>query len=197
MKKGIVCFFLLIIPIEVACAGLEKGDVEIDMSFSWSQTQGVGGTTHWADQDRWKVSTAMGYFISRNLLIQTLFSGDWMDSKGVGTSASEVQYNLYSLGTKGKWHFLPDKEWTPYIGIQVLWGVLDYRVSYTASGLEAGPFDRNEQGWLLGPVGGVRYEFNETNDFYIEYQYLTYEQGLGDLLDDSQHVSIGLIHLYQ
>jgi len=181
------CLMVLSVVV-LLCAGVtnaavQQGDTELDVLGGFMTQNGEDGGV---DFDAWFVSAALGYFLTDNLQVQVAGMGLWSETTAFGT---DVDVDAYGLGGRAKWHFMPTNQWVPYVGAQLLWTTVD---------VDAGTaFDDSADGTLWGPVAGVRFELNEMNDFFAEYQYQIWEGDLGDLFEDGHSIFVGIIHQFK
>jgi len=55
----------------------------------------------------------------------------------------------------------------------------------------------NPDGILWGPLAGLRFELNDNNDFFAEYQYHIWDGDVGSLLEDGHTIVIGIVHQFK
>ena len=91
------------------------------------------------------------------------------------------QYPRVGLGANGQWinngrshrttplvalarstYFMPTNLWVPYVGAQALWEWSEQWIRTDCLRVD---------GLMYGPLAGVRFELNPSNDFIVEYQY--------------------------
>lgn len=152
-----------------ANAAVQQGDTELYALGGW-MTQNFEGT---GSADLWFLWAGVNYFMTDNISVggTALFA-----SIDVGDGSSDI----WGLGVAGRYHFMPTNQWVPYVGGQLLW--VDFDV---------------DDGWLWGPVLGVRYELNRNVDAFAEYQYHRWQGGISDGLDDGHGIFLGLIHQFK
>ena len=158
----------------VANASVQMGDTEVDLLGTWMTQNAVGG----GSADTWAIAGAVGYFVTDNIQVQG--AAMWAS---IDTGNSN---DLYAIGGRAKYHFMPTNQLVPYIGGQVMFASLD-----------SDDLGANVDGILWGPVLGARYELNDMNDFYIEYWYELFSGDLGDVIDDGHTVMFGLVHQFK
>lgn len=166
-----------------ASASVQKGDTELEASFAWMSQSGVGSNP---DFDAWFLSGALGYFVTDN--IQVAVAGFWSSFDW----SSNLDLDVYGIGAKGKYHFMPTNQWVPYVGGQIYWANAD--VGASSPGLTA---NTDTDAVLWGPVVGARYELNANNDFFIEYQYHIWDGDIDMLLDDGHALFGGIVHQFK
>lgn len=149
---------------------VNKGDIELDALAGWTS---ISGETSDADMDILFLAARGGYFVTENIQVGGV--GTWMSLD------NGVDSDIYGLGVFGKFHFMPDKQWVPYAGGQCLWGSADM-----------GELDTD--GYIYGPLVGVRYELTPTTDLFVEGQYNLFGGDLDDVFDDMWVVMVGLVH---
>jgi len=177
-----------------ASAAVQQGDTELDFLGGWLSENGA---SRGVDFDAWYLSGGLGYFLSDNLQVQgvaMLAQTETDISSSLIDPSLELDVDIFGIGGKAKWHFMPTNQWVPYIGAQLLW--IDVEVDADQPG---GVFDGSDDydGTMWGPVLGMRYELNANNDFFVEYQYHVWEGDVGDILDDGNGLFLGLIHQFQ
>jgi len=158
----------------VANAAVQQGDTELDALGGWLSQNGEDGGN---DIDSFFLSAAIGYFVTDNIQVGAVAIGAWTE---IGNS----DVDIWAIGAKAKYHFMPTNQWVPYVGGQILWADVD---------TDGGDGD----GTLWGPVLGLRYELNAYNDFYVEYQYHLWDGDISDALDDGHGIFLGLIHQFK
>jgi len=178
----------------LAQAAVEQGDTEINLSGSYSRftsgnESGVSGNTY----KIFNIAGGYDYFVTDNI------------SAGLGlgyTDYNQSSYNLnyWSFGARGKWHFVPENELVPYVGLR-----LDYD-----HGLDIGTRDSDnnnptsssgrQTAWSWGPLVGVRFEINPQIDFYVEYNYIFLEGDWNNAVqlnvETQQLVRFGFVHQF-
>ncbi len=172
----------------VAGASVKQGDTELDLLGGFT-TQ--NGATSAPDFDAWFVTGALGYFLTDNLQVQgaavaALTSTDFPSGGG------SLDVDVWGIGGRVKWHFMPTNQWVPYFGAQLLWVTADIDVSPGTS-----PIDGTSDGTLWGPLVGLRYELNENNDFFAEYEYQIWDGDIDAVLDDGHTILLGIIHQFK
>ncbi|MBN1359066.1 MAG: porin family protein [Sedimentisphaerales bacterium] len=159
----------------VANASVQKGDTTLEALGGWlTQNAKTAGN----DIDVWFLTGGIGYFVTDN--IEVAGAALWA-SLEQGTSDLDV----WGLGGRAKYHFMPQNQWVPYVGGQVLWASADMGAGADTDGV------------LWGPVAGARYELNETNDFFVEYQYHLWSGDIGDVIDDGHALLLGIVHQFK
>jgi predicted porin len=175
MKRGLVVLSLVgFVFAGVATASVQQGDTELDFLGGYLTQNGVDEA---GDLDALFVSAALGYFFTDNIQGSVVGMGAW-------TEVDDEDTDVYGIGVRGKYHFMPTNQWVPYVGGQFLWA-------------EGETDDEDADGTLWGPRVGLRYELNENNDFFVEYQYHVWEGDIGDVYDDGHGIFVGLIHQFK
>lgn len=205
MKRG----WILTLAISLAFAGaasasVQQGDAELNLSGNWSS---INGEDSEQDIDWLGLSAGYGYFLTDNVQIEAAGMGVWMgdgfqlgDTVVVGEDTYTTTLedaHLWAIGGKLKYHFMPTNMWVPYAGALIMWGDLDAEVEATINGVLPVKSSLSKDGWILGLLGGMRYELNAYNDFYVEYQYKVFEQGLGEVFSDSHQIWFGILHQFK
>jgi hypothetical protein len=170
----------------VVSAEVNQGDTEIELLAGW---MAQNGDSDGADFDSVFLSGAVGYFLNDNVQVQGVAMGAWTSTDFGG--GAEVDVDVYGIGGRAKYHFMPTNQWVPYVGGQILWSNVDIDVPGTST------MDGDVDGVLWGPVLGLRYELNAYNDFYVEYQYHIWSGDAGDFLDDGHGIFVGIVHQFK
>ncbi len=157
-----------------ANASVQKGDTTLEALGGWLTENGKDTDE---DIDVWFLSGSVGYFVTDN--IQVGGAVMWA-SLEMGTDDADI----WGLGGRAAYHFMPTNQWVPYVGGQALW-----------ASAEVGNDDVD--GVLWGPVVGARYELNATNDFFVEYQYHLWSGDIGDEIDDGHGLFLGIAHQFK
>lgn len=171
MKRGLVVLSVVgLVFASVASASVQQGDTELAFLGGFLSQNGADGG---ADIDALFITGALGYFFTDNIQAEVVGMGAW-------TEVANTDVDAYGIGVRGKYHFMPTNQWVPYVGGQLLWADVD---------TDGGDGD----GTMWGPVVGLRYELNATNDFFVEGQYHMWEGDAGDALDDGYGIFVGII----
>ena len=175
MKRWLILFMVGCLAFAGAAnAAVQQGDTELDALGGWMSQNGKDGFT---DVDALFVSAAIGYFVTDNIQVGAVAMGSWLE---IGSE----DIDIYGIGGRAKYHFMPTNQWVPYVGGQLLWANADI----------AG---EDVDGMLWGPVAGLRYELNAYNDFFVEYQYHLWDGDISDAIDDGHALFVGLIHQFK
>jgi len=176
MKRWLILFMVGCLAFAGAAnAAVQQGDTELDALGGWMTQNGEDSDN---DFDAFFASAGVGYFLTDNIQVGAAGMAAFLE---IGGSDLDV----YGLGVKGKYHFMPTNQWVPYVGAQFLW------VNVDPDG------DSDVDGTLWGPVAGLRYELNAYNDFFVEYQWHLWEGDVSDLLDDGHALFVGLVHQFK
>jgi len=190
MKRGLILLSVVGLAFAgVANASVQQGDTELDFLGGFI-TQNGDGTT--GDVDSFFLSAALGYFFTDNIQGQVAALGTWNEYDAPG-SANDTDIDVYGLGVRGRYHFMPTNQWVPYVGLQLFWA---------DASIDQGGTDNDVDGIMWGPLVGLRYELNANNDFFAEYQYHIWEldapSGFGnDILDDGHALLVGIVHQFK
>jgi hypothetical protein len=146
-----------------ATAAVSQGDTELDvlggwMNFDAAAGGGLGGT----DVTNWFLIGRVGYFATNEIQLGASVMGAWIDT-AMGDG------KLYGVGGTAKYHFMTNNQTVPYVGAQIFWVRLE-----DGAGTD---------GWMWGPLVGLRYELNPYNDLFVEYQYQDYQDAVGDAIN--------------
>jgi hypothetical protein len=189
----------------VAGASVKQGDTELDFlgGFTTQNSAGATATQTAAGFDSWFISAALGYFLTDNIQVQGAAMGAWTSVTVDNFAArdNDVDVDVYGLGVRGKYHFMPTNQWVPYVGAQLLWVQASVDASdFVPPGAPARikkAADSDRDGTLWGPLAGLRYELNENNDFFVEYQYQMWGGDIGDFFDDGHGLFVGIVHQFK
>ena len=155
-------------------AAVKQGDMEVDALAGYTTVSAEGG----GSVDALFLTGRVGYFVTNNIQVAGVGMGAWIDAGGTDVS-------LYAIGASGKFCFMPEKQWVPYVGAQILWGTADIGA------------DDSPDGMIYGALGGVRFEVTPTTDLFIEGQYNLFGGDLGDGLDNMILVMVGFVHQWK
>jgi predicted porin len=174
MKRWLILFVVGCLALAGAAnAAVQQGDTELDALGAWMTQNGEDG----GDVDLFFLSAGVGYFVTDNVQVQGAALGAW-------TEIADEDTDIWAIGGRVKYHFMPTNQWVPYIGAQVMWANAEDDVD-------------DVDGVLWGPLVGLRYELNAYNDFFVEYQYHMWSGDIDDFLDDGHGVFVGLIHQFK
>lgn len=175
MKRWLILSLVGCLAIgSVSFAAVQKGDTELDALGAWMKQNGEGDMD---DVDVFFLSAGIGYFVTDNVQVQGAALGAWTEFGG-------SDLDIWAVGGRVKYHFMPTNQWVPYIGAQVMWANFDAD-------------DEDGDGVLWGPLVGLRYELNAYNDFFVEYQYHMWSGDIDDYIDDGHGLFVGLIHQFK
>jgi len=184
MKRGLVVLSVVGLAFaSVATASVQQGDTELDFLGGFLTQNGEDGA---ADLDALFVSAALGYFFTDNIQGSVVGMGAW-------TEVANQDTDVYGIGVRGKYHFMPTNQWVPYVGGQFFWVTVDIDVDAG----DAFDFSEDMEGMMWGPLAGLRFELNAYNDFYVEYQYQRWDGDAGEVLDEGHTLFVGLIHQFK
>lgn len=169
----------------VAGASVKQGDTELDFLAGFTTQNGVDSGP---DFDMWFASASLGYFLTDNIQVQAAAMGALTKTE---FAHSSIDVDVWGIGGRAKYHFMPTNQLVPYIGAQLMWVTADVDTSPDST------LEGTTDGTLWGPLVGARYELNEHNDLYVEYQYQIWEGDVGDVLDDGHTILLGIIHQFK
>jgi hypothetical protein len=177
-------------------ASVRQGDTELEFMGGY-MTENASGTSG-MDTDAWFVSGALGYFVTDNLQLVGSAFGYWteFDSVAPGTR-TDRDIDVLGLGGKARWHFMPGNQWVPYIGAQLFYADADTDVTTKTTGEPTTKETLNPDGVLWGPLAGMRFEMNATNDLFLEYQYHVWDGDIGKLFEDGHAIFVGIVHQFK
>jgi hypothetical protein len=178
----------------LAGAAVHQGEIDIDFSGTWlTENAGTGGL----DVDGVFASGGIGYFLTDHIEVEAAALGFWLSGNPTVPFVDDWDENFYAVGAKAKYHFMPKNRWVPYVGGQFFWGK-DNRD--TVSDLYDADFD----GYLWGPLAGLRFELTEHADFFVEYQYHIWGGEISDASvanspnwENGHLVTLGLIYAFR
>jgi hypothetical protein len=171
MKRSLVVLALVgLVFAGVASASVKQGEVELDFAGSL-QFINYDNTTGLDDDTVFNVFARFGYFLTDNIEVGA--SGSALVGEGPDT---------YGVGGFALYNFMPANQLVPYVGGQVQY---DWRTG------------RGGDGIMYGPVAGVRFELNPTNDLFVEYQLQLFTSDLGDELDSINGIFFGIQHIFK
>lgn len=121
---------------------------------------------------------------------------------------------MYGVGANVKLYLRPTGKLVPYVGAQIKWMSAQVETTgkykaelFPGSGdpdtgegySEPQDFSEDEDtsGILWGPIGGVRLEINEYNDFFVEGQYHMFEGDIKDFVENGFGIFLGIVHQIQ
>jgi hypothetical protein len=176
MKRWLIPFMVGCVAFAGAAnAAVQQGDTELDFLGGWMTQNGEGDM---GDIDALFLTGAIGYFVTDNIQVGAVAMGAWVE-------VEDQDVDVYGIGVRGKYHFMPTNQWVPYIGAQAMWADVD------------ADDEGDADGTLWGPIAGLRYELNAYNDFFVEYQYHLWDGDISDVLDDGHGLFVGLIHQFK
>jgi outer membrane protein W len=174
MKRGLMVLSLLVLVGGVATASVQKGDTELNALGGFLSENGINGAD---DVQIGFLSGDFGYFLTDNIRV------------GVAAAyvniENSIDTDIWAVGGSAKYHFMPTNQWVPYIGGQVFW-----------ARAEEG-FGGNVDGILWGPVAGLRFEMNATNDFFVEYQYQIWSGDIDEVINNGNAIFVGIAHQFK
>ncbi len=205
MKRGLILVWAIGLAFAGATsASVQQGDAELNLSGNWST---INGEESNQDIEWLGLSAGFGYFLTDDVQVEAAGMGIWIgdgfqvgDTQVVGEDTYTTTLedaNLWAIGAKVKYHFMPANMWVPYVGALIMWGDLEGKLEATVNDVLPIDSSLDKDGWILGPLAGMRYELNAYNDFYIEYQYKVFEKGLGQIFDNSHQIWFGILHQFK
>ena len=179
MKVSLPVFLSVILLVAGNSMGaVKQGDTEINAMGGWADLSDKDGTSF--NYEILLAAGAVNYFVTDNVQVGAGLMGIWIDY------SDNDKANIYGLGTTAKYHFMTNQTYCPYVGAQFYFAKFD-------SDNSADDMD----GIAWGPVAGVRFELNEKNDFYVEYDHVMFNGDLGDELDDAGLLIMGIVHQFK
>ncbi len=175
-----------------ASASVKQGDTELEFMGGFITEDASGDTG--VETDSWFASGGLGYFLNDNLQVSAAAFGLWTETDFVEPGEREEwDIDVVGVGGKARWHFMPANQLVPYVGAQLFY--VDADVENKVDGVKE--FSLNPDGVLWGPIAGLRFELNDNNDFFAEYQYHIWDGDVGSLLDDGHAIFIGIVHQFK
>ncbi|MBN1505904.1 MAG: outer membrane beta-barrel protein [Sedimentisphaerales bacterium] len=179
----------------VAGAAVRQGDAEVELQGSFMKEDASGDTG--LDLESWSACVGLGYFVTDNLQLAVSGLGLWSDNQyvrpGTGTDSS-YDIDLYGIGTKARWFFMPKNQWVPYLGAHLSYVDADITTKDPTRAPVKVRF--RPEGVLWGPLAGLRFELNANNDFFVEYQYHVWDGDIGRVFEDGHAVFLGIVHKF-
>ena len=195
MRRGLAVLAVVsLLGVGVAGAAVHQGEIDIDFSGTWlTENAGTGGL----DFDGLFLSGGIGYFLTDHIEVEGAVLGIWASGNPTVPFVSDWDENFYAFGAKAKYHFMPKNRWVPYVGGQFFWGKDDRDTVGTL-------YDADFDGYLWGPLAGLRFELTEHADFFVEYQYHIWGGEISDASvvnspnwEDGHLVTLGLIYAFR
>ena len=192
MKRNLVVLSAVTLVLGAAAgAAVHRGEIDVDFSGTWfNEHAGTGGQ----DFDGLFLSGALGYFLTNHLEVQGAALGIWTSGNPTTPFLNDQDERFYAFGGKLKVHVLPHNRWVPYVGGQIFWGKYHRDTVGTA-------FDADYDGFLWGPLAGLRFELTPHADFFVEYQFHLWGGEVSDASvlnspnwDNGHLVTLGLIY---
>jgi hypothetical protein len=195
MRRGLAVLAVVsLLGVGVAGAAVHQGEIDIDFSGTWlTENAGTGGL----DFDGLFLSGGIGYFLTDHIEVEGAVLGIWASGNPTVPFVSDWDENFYAFGAKAKYHFMPKNRWVPYVGGQFFWGKDNRDTVGTL-------YDADFDGYLWGPLAGLRFELTEHADFFVEYQYHIWGGEISDASvvnspnwEDGHLVTLGLIYAFR
>ena len=166
MKKVLIAAFVLgLFFVPTVIAATNQGDAYWTFSGMWEKVNYAGEAD---SDDTAEANLGVEYFLSK------AFS---MSLEGIGAWSDDV--DLYGVGTRARYHFNTDSDMVPYIGAHISYDYADADVD-------------DGDGFIYGPLLGIKFFLNERTNLFVEYQYRLYGGDLEDVYDESSAVLFGL-----
>lgn len=190
-----------LVIVGTAVGSVQMGDTELNLSGGLLTEN--AGNQGGLNLDSWKVAGGFGYFTTDNIEVGAvgLFSesSERWNNPDKTTRMLKRDANIYAFGAQAKYHFMPENQLVPYIGGQILWADVKVSERFNDADVVAagGNWTRDKQGILWGPLAGLRYQLNEQNDVFVEYQYQLWASNIRDIMKDGHALTVGLIHKFK
>ncbi|MFC1762021.1 outer membrane beta-barrel protein [Planctomycetota bacterium] len=179
-------------------AAVQEGDTEIHLGGSYQKYNGgsVDGVKG-PDVTNFHFLGGYNYFMTDNISLGVLLGYDSYEYKAE-TAGSSYKDQFLGLGASVKYHFMIEELLVPYLGLELM-----YHKGLNVGNRDVLALDARD-GTSVGIGGGIRYELNPQNDFFIEYIYqklfgdfTSTNVGLKGLnLDDAHFIRFGIIHQF-
>ncbi len=181
MKRSLVVLSLVsLVFAGVASAEVKKGDIMLDFLAGWTQfnfaDEAGGGSTN-----IYFAALRPGIALTDNIRVA-----------GVGAVAhisDGADTTVWTIGASGEYVFMPANILNPYIGVMAAYASADADTGLIGTG--------DVDGWLIAPRAGVLYTLNRANNLFAEFQYQFWGGDIGDLLDNSMMVLLGIEHKFK
>lgn len=168
MKYTLIAAFVLgLFFVPTGMAATNQGDAYWTFSGMWQQVKEAEGG------DSVNIALAnlgVEYFLSKAFSMSLEGTGAWTDF---------ADLDLYTVGTRARYHFNTDSDMVPYFGGHASYGYGDSDFG-------------DVYGFVYGPLVGIKFFLNERTNLFVEYQYRIYAGDFDDFLDDSSAVMFGL-----
>ncbi len=195
MKRGLVVLTIVnLIGVGSAGAAVHRGEIDLSLSATWfNEDAGDNGQ----DFDGIFGMAALGLFLTDHIEAEVAGLGLHSDGNPTTPYLNEQEDTFWAVGIKGKYHFMPKNPWVPYVGMQFFWGELERDAPGDL-------YDADLDGFLWGPLAGLRFELTPHNSFFVEYQFHIWGGDISD--EDCPHspdwetgnlVTLGLIHSFR
>jgi len=179
-----------------ASASVKQGDTELEFMGGFITEDASGDTG--LETDSWFASGGLGYFLNDNLQVSASAFGYWVEMDLVAPGGrDEWDVDIVGVGGKARWHFMPANQLVPYVGAQLFYADADVENTFREVGELPDRTSFNPDGILWGPIAGLRFELNDNNDFFAEYQYHIWDGDIGSLLEDGHTILIGIVHQFK
>ena len=120
------------------------------------------------EEDSYSLDVLFGEYATDNVFLGVQGLGAWGDD-----------VDLYGLGLNAQYQFAAhDANVIPYAGGQLNFVCVE------------NSFD--EDGWMWGPLAGVKMPVNQSTDLFVEYQYQMFDGDADNLIDDAHAIKAGL-----
>ena len=126
-------------------AAVKEGDTEVALYGNWQKLNAEGG----GSLDITTIAGSLGYFVTDELELSLV--GNWWE-----LSADGDDVTMWGIGGNAKYHFMTDSTTVPYVGGQFLYEDVDL-------------FGGSADGYLYGPLAGVKFFMNDSTNLFVEY----------------------------
>lgn len=179
MKRSLVLLGILTLVCTVPVqASVEKGDVEVDLNVSYSDRSSA---TSNPDKELFSAEVGIDRFITHTIQVGAFVDAAWTDQ------GSLLEAEDLGLGVRARLHFKPSSANVPYIGVQAMHRTYKQTVGTLP--------ESKDTGLVWGILAGMRFDLNEKNDLYIEFERRFYGGDWGDTWDDANRLLFGIRHL--
>ena len=178
MKRSLVLAGILTLVCTIPMqAAVEKGDVELDLNVSYSDRSSANVNP---DKELFSAEVGIDRFITHTIQVGAFLDAAWSEQ------GSALEAKDWGIGARARLHFKPSAKNVPYIGLQAMHRTAEQTI---------GVIDVKDTGLVWGILAGIRFDLNEKNDLYIEFERRFYGGDFGDTWDDANRLLFGLRHL--
>lgn len=168
---------LAIVFAATASAAVKQGDTELSIFGTFVDNEYNGGSS----DETLVGALSIGHFFTDELELGLALMGMWGESTTAAGATTDS--TLYAFLGNLKYHFMTESSTVPYVGYQ--YGFSEYETGTTS-------YD----GEQYGPLVGIKFFMNENTTLFLEYQYLEYGGDVGDYIDETNLLMVGVSFLF-